>query len=259
MIEKDILEKHIQDKVTCEQLTLIFNCCKNTIKNYLKKYNISTPKGFYKRQNKIAGRPKNIPCTDEQRKYLSEKFKGENNPFFGKNHSIESKQKMIDNHADFNGEKNPFKKSLKNENKIIEHKNRCCEIWRERKDDDYNLNYSKRFRTGHGQIPGGFWSRVKANAKTRGLQFSVDIKYCWDLFNLQNGICALSGVELSFSNILNNTTASLDRIENNLGYVEGNVQWVHKTVNLMKRNLKEEEFIRFCKKINEFNNNNNDN
>jgi hypothetical protein len=43
--------------------------------------------------------------------------------------------------------------------------------------------------------------------------------------------------------------ASLDRIDSKKGYVEGNVHWVHKDVNMMKRNFTEEYFINLCETV----------
>ncbi len=42
---------------------------------------------------------------------------------------------------------------------------------------------------------------------------------------------------------------SLDRIDNLKGYIEGNVQWVHKRVNVMRNVLSIEEFLSWCEKI----------
>jgi hypothetical protein len=39
---------------------------------------------------------------------------------------------MSTNHADFNGDANPFKKSLHDETKLVEHKTRCKAIWETR-------------------------------------------------------------------------------------------------------------------------------
>jgi hypothetical protein len=44
-------------------------------------------------------------------------------------------------------------------------------------------------------------------------------------------------------------TASLDRIDSNKDYVEGNIQWVHKHLNLMKNILSQEYFINLCNKV----------
>lgn len=46
--------------------------------------------------------------SEEFKHERSEAYKGENNPFYGKNHTEESRQKIKDNHADFKGEKHPM-------------------------------------------------------------------------------------------------------------------------------------------------------
>jgi hypothetical protein len=45
------------------------------------------------------------------------------------------------------------------------------------------------------------------------------------------------------------STASLDRIDSSLGYVWGNVQWVHSVINDLKSNMAQEEFISWCQKV----------
>jgi archaellum component FlaC len=42
---------------------------------------------------------------------------------------------------------------------------------------------------------------------------------------------------------------SLDRIDSKLGYIEGNVQWLHKDVNYMKQEYSQEYYIDICKKV----------
>ena len=50
----------------------------------------------------------------ETRKKMSEANRGEKNGFYGKKHTKETKKKMSRNHADFNGDKNPLRKWIKN-------------------------------------------------------------------------------------------------------------------------------------------------
>lgn len=76
------------------------------------------------------------------------------------------------------------------------------------------------------------------------------------MFEKQNGKCALSGVDINLSDKLHKFspdystfTASVDRIDSSKGYIVGNIQWVHKTINYIKRDLDENEFIDWCKKI----------
>jgi hypothetical protein len=44
-------------------------------------------------------------------------------------------------------------------------------------------------------------------------------------------------------------TASLDRIDSSKGYIEGNLQWLHKRINIMKGNMSEKEFLDFCESV----------
>lgn len=100
---------------------------------------------------------------------------------------------------------------------------------------------------GCGELSGRYWVIIKTNANKRKINFDISIEYAWNLYQKQNGKCNLSNVEMSLSN--SNHTASLDRIDSSLGYIEGNVQWVHKDVNLMKNVLKQDYFIELCSKI----------
>jgi hypothetical protein len=73
------------------------------------------------------------------------------------------------------------------------------------------------------------------------------MEHAWSLFERQERKCAISGEPLIFEAGRNSrTTASLDRVDNTKGYVPGNVQWVHKVVNLMRNALPVSEFTRWC-------------
>jgi hypothetical protein len=56
----------------------------------------------------------------------------------------------------------------------------------------------------------------------------------------------LSGLPIIFGTSNGVSTASLDRINNNLGYVIDNVQWTHKAINQMKSDRTQEEFLNLC-------------
>jgi len=104
-------------------------------------------------------------------------------------------------------------------------------------------------------VPPYCYGTFKAKAKIREINFNISLEYCDQLFKNQNKLCAISGVLLSFGRRKDSssTTASLDRIDSNLPYIEGNVQWVHKKINIMKNSLSHEEFIEWCKIIAENN------
>jgi len=104
--------------------------------------------------------------------------------------------------------------------------------------------------TGCGTVSGTYFAQVKSGAAgARGrkpMEFSVSIEYLAHLLDeVQKGVCALSGIVIS----IRSHTASLDRIDSSKGYVEGNVQWLHKDVNMMKRHYEQDYFINLCKKV----------
>jgi hypothetical protein len=96
-------------------------------------------------------------------------------------------------------------------------------------------------------------SNYRTWAKERGLEFNITLYDIQRKFLDQGGCCALTGEELYFVPI---KTASLDRIDSNVGYCIENIQWVLKDVNKMKNNIPEERFIEICMKIVEHRKNN---
>jgi hypothetical protein len=105
-------------------------------------------------------------------------------------------------------------------------------------------------RDAVGMITKSFWTPIEKQAKKRGIPMEIDREYAWEIFKLQDEKCALSGLKLSFVNNIrderNTHTASLDRIDNTKGYIIGNIQWVHKRINIMRNTLSVDEFINWC-------------
>lgn len=106
--------------------------------------------------------------------------------------------------------------------------------------------------TGCGEISKTHWGKIQDTARYRGLVFDISIEYAWDLFCRQCRCCALSGERLvmyAAKGDYETRTASLDRIDSKLGYLESNVQWVHKDINLMKMALDQTKFLAWCTTI----------
>ena len=83
----------------------------------------------------VGKQNKGVKRSDLFKKNLSNVFSGEGNPFFGKKHSVQTKNKMSSNHSDFNGEKNPFKKWYWASSEDIKnkYKNLCIQKWKKMK------------------------------------------------------------------------------------------------------------------------------
>lgn len=119
--------------------------------------------------------------------------------------------------------------------------------------EQFPLRSRSPYWKGCGEFSGTFFWTIKHGAKTRKLEFDITKKYIWELFLKQNRKCALTGIELQFASDwkTSNGTASLDRIDNSKGYIEGNVWWVHKDINQMKMDLTLSQFRDYCKKVSE--------
>jgi hypothetical protein len=110
---------------------------------------------------------------------------------------------------------------------------------------------------GYGGLSLTYYSNVRRNASIRKIDISVSIEYLWSLFEKQNGLCALTGIPITLGRRFTKDlqSASLDRIDNNKGYVNGNVWWVHKDINSLKTDFSLQRFLELCSLVSEFNSN----
>jgi hypothetical protein len=104
-----------------------------------------------------------------------------------------------------------------------------------------------------GEITKTFFSQYVSGAKKRGIEFKLSQEDAAKLFEKQKGRCALTGLPIvarfksgfrtpTRMGRLSNPTASLDRIDSTKGYELGNVQWVHKDINVSKMSLSQTHY-----------------
>lgn len=96
-----------------------------------------------------------------------------------------------------------------------------------------------------------YFLNLKESSKRRNntLIFNITKEDILYKLTTQNNICPLSGLPISFED----GSASVDRIDSNIGYLINNIQIVHKTINFMKSVLTNEEFISFCSLVCDYN------
>ena len=109
---------------------------------------------------------------------------------------------------------------------------------------------------GIGDLTGSYIRRIKHHALLKRREYNLTKEYMWELFLKQNKKCALTGLDIWFgvstkekNNGKKEQTASLDRIDSSKGYIEGNVQWVHKDINNIKQDYSIGELVKYCKLI----------
>lgn len=96
------------------------------------------------------------------------------------------------------------------------------------------------------------WLRnCQSRAKNYNLECSITEDYIQKLYDEQNGCCALTGIQFVFSKDdrfkMRPFTASIDRINSKIGYVEGNIRLVCNVVNLALNEFGLEIFDKMCK------------
>lgn len=95
-----------------------------------------------------------------------------------------------------------------------------------------------------------FYNNCKTEQKKKK-GFNLSYEDFIEIFNNQNGKCALTNETLTF--IKNNqkvyTNISIDRIDSNTGYFKENIQFVCYIVNIMKNKLTVNELKSWCEKI----------
>ena len=94
----------------------------------------------------------------------------------------------------------------------------------------------------------GVFTYYLNKARNRKYETNLTEEYLQELWNKQNGKCAITSYDMfMYSSSTKNTpyTASLDRIDSSIGYVKGNVQFVCYSVNLAKQSFDNEVMLEF--------------
>jgi dCMP deaminase len=110
--------------------------------------------------------------------------------------------------------------------------------------------YSTKYMNNRqNEIPNYLWKNILEGAQLRDFEFNITPDFLWDLFLKQNGKCKLTGRAIQFNTKSTKNTASLDRVDSKVGYIESNVQWVHKDVNIIKNRFDEDYFVKICEDV----------
>lgn len=93
--------------------------------------------------------------------------------------------------------------------------------------------------------------------KTPNNSTRITYEYLRTLWDKQNGKCSISKNSMLVNNWNKNNksqySASIDRIDNSIGYIEGNIRLVCQIINLGMNEFTDEDFLTFCKAVAEYN------
>ena len=89
---------------------------------------------------------------------------------------------------------------------------------------------------------------MKKKLNKAALDVQVDYEYMLNLYNEQDGKCALSGIPMTYE-FNNLRTMSIDRIDSDKGYIPDNVQLVTQFINMAKKNRTNEEVLDILNEI----------
>jgi len=106
-----------------------------------------------------------------------------------------------------------------------------------------------RFRYAMGTVR----TRARQNVRRCKKLYDIDLEYLKQLWEEQDGKCPLTGWDLELAPTSagwkgdpHPRRASLDRIDNSLGYMKGNVRFISIMANYCRNSFDDKDLIEFC-------------
>jgi hypothetical protein len=97
---------------------------------------------------------------------------------------------------------------------------------------------------------------IKQRIKDRPKDFDLTLVYLKEIWDEQEGKCPFTGFDLELRTYnakkdksLHIKSASLDRIDNSKGYVQGNVRWVSVMYNFARNKFSDEDVVEFAQAV----------
>ena len=126
----------------------------------------------------------------------------------------------------------------------------CKPCYLEKKNRSFALKPENYIRRAFSQLR---YSRAKISPN---MEWNITCEDIIEIYYKQNGQCALSGVQMEYKRKgdrrkRNPFNISIDRIDNDVGYIPSNIQLVAGIVNMMKGGWNQRDFLYMCDRISE--------
>ena len=117
----------------------------------------------------------------------------------------------------------------------------------------WHASIKEEARAVNGQITERFANNkialYKTRSKSKNYTFDLTAKYLIDAWKQQEGKCFYTKQDLIITENFTFWTATLDRLDPDKGYTQGNVVWVLHGVNCFKQELTLNEFLTFVNSV----------
>jgi hypothetical protein len=214
-----LLEQHHHLKKSMNQIADETLTCRTTVKNYLLKYGIEIKN--YRPGKKRTNVDYTATLTYD---YLHEEHVVKKRSMFAISRDVGCDHRTIANWIHYHGV--PYQAPEYNGRDMQNHPG-----WK-----------------GYKDISRTQFNNIRNNARSRGIECTVSIEELWDIYEQQDGKCALSGRPIGFVSA-SKGNASLDRKDSTKPYDRDNVWWVHRDVNYAKQSLSVSEFVELCAEV----------
>jgi len=102
-------------------------------------------------------------------------------------------------------------------------------------------------------------NKARSRSKSRNETTDLTLEYLKEIWENQKGLCSYTNIKMELPRSSQDedikkspTKLSLDRIDPNIGYIKGNVEFVCYCVNVMKNDFTKEQMIAFINKIKKY-------
>ena len=99
-------------------------------------------------------------------------------------------------------------------------------------------------------------NKARSRSRQRGEETDLTLEYLKKIYDNQNGLCPYTDIKMELPRSSQDedikkspTKLSLDRIDPNKGYIQGNVEFVCYCINVMKNDFSKRETLNFISRI----------